>query len=257
MAIFSILLIENQVSVAAAIVEAIKQHLSNYRITVTLEIMEAAAKLEPAHVILLGLAQLADDVCQKLTSLSAVYPDTPLILLQETLPATATAEVEEQALLEALAWGAGDYVTLSKAGLLALGKRLERLQNAWQAQQRQAEIKLTSGELLYKAIVSDTSQLAIQLISPDNHIHAWNRAAEMLFGLKKQSPNSSLIESLPLSPSNLGRLKDVLEQVRASGESLFIPNFSLETHQGQTHWVQLHLYPITTGSPEGQPSDIC
>lgn len=258
MTLFSILLIESQISAAAAIVEAIGQHLPDYCLTVTPEIDQAVAESKPAHVILLNIRPLADEVCPKLSALSTAYPEASIILLHDA--SKPTTEAEEQRLLEALAWGVATYVPLSKVGLVALAKQLAVLHAAWEAQQEQYEPNLTSGESLYQAIVSDSSQLAIQIIGPDNRIHAWNRAAEKLFGLTKQTLSAPLLESLPLSPANLSRLKDFLDQARSSGESLFIPNFSWEDQQGETYWVQLHLYPIyaeLAAQPEGQLTDIC
>lgn len=257
MTLYSILLIENQISIAAALAEAVSQALTYYRFIVTPQLANALAEPEPVQVILLNIAQLADDICSKLSKLSAAYHDAPIILLHSGQPPTAE---EEQKLLAALAWGAATYVPLSKIGLVALGKQLAVQHDAWQAQQAEPELGLTSNELLYQAIVSDTSQLAIQIIGPDNRIRAWNRAAETLFGLNKRAFRTPLIESLPLSPANLDRLKDFLDQTRSTGEALFIPNFSLDGRNGDTHWVQLHLYPIyaeVASQPEGQLTEIC
>lgn len=257
MTLYSILLIENQISVAAALAEAVSQSLTYYRLAVTPQLANALAEPESVQVILLNITQLDGDVCPKLSKLSAAYQDTPIILLHNGQQPTAE---DGQKLLDALAWGVATYAPLSNVGLAALAKQLAAQQSAWQAQQAESEPGLTSGELLYEAIVSDTSQLAIQIIGPDNRIQAWNRAAELLFGLNKRTLRAPLIESLPLSPANLDRLKDFLEQTRNTGEALFIPNFSLESQHGDTHWVQLHLYPIyaeVTAQPEGQLTEIC
>jgi sigma-B regulation protein RsbU (phosphoserine phosphatase) len=257
MTLYSILLIENQISIAAALAEAVSHSLTHYRLIITPELANALAEPEPAQVILLNIAQLAEDVCPKLSNLSAAYQDVPIILLHNGQQPTAE---ENQKLLATLAWGAATYVPLSKDGLIALGKQLAAQQSAWQAQQAESELGLTANELLYQAIISDTSQLAIQIIGPDNRIRAWNRAAETLFGLNKQAFRAPLIESLALSPANLDRLKDFLDQTRSTGEPLFIPNFSLDSQHGDTHWVQLHLYPIyaeVANQPEGQLIEIC
>lgn len=252
MALFSILLIENQISVAAAMTLAIGQHLLEYRLTLTPDMAEAMADPKPAQLILLNLAQLGDEVCERLTALSRVFPDTPVILLQED---SGQDVAQEQKLLEALAWGVSDYAALSKAGCQVLAKRLAGLQHTWAERQQQEAANLSSSDVLYKAIVSDTSQLAIQFIGADNRIHAWNRAAELLFGLDQQSLGGLLIESLPLLPPDLERFKDILEQVRRSGKPIFVSNFSLENPPGETHWVQLHFYPVRAES--SQHSDIC
>lgn len=257
MTLYSILLIENQISIAAALAEVVSRSLIHYRLIITPELANALAEPEPAHVILLNIAQLAGDICPKLSELSTAYLDAPIILLHNGQQPTVE---EEQKLLTALSWGVATYVPLSKVGLVALGKQLAAQQNAWQARQAELEPGLTSNELLYQAIISDTSQLAIQIIGPDNRIRAWNRAAETLFGLNKRAFRAPLIESLPLSPANLDRLKDFLDQTRSTGEALFIPNFSFDNQNGETHWVQLHLYPIyaeVASQPEGQLTEIC
>ncbi|MBE7471111.1 MAG: hypothetical protein DPW09_17940 [Anaerolineae bacterium] len=252
MTLFSLLLIENQVSVAAAVVQIIGQHLPEYRLTISQELAQALVEPEPAQVILLNIAQLADDVCPTLSSLSEAYAGVPIVVLHDA--SVPPAETEEQKLLAALAWGVATYVPLSKVGLTALAKQLAAQQSAWQAEQEQNQPDPTSSRLLYEAISSDTSHLAIQIIGPDHRLRAWNRAAETLFGLNP-IPTTPLVESLPLSPDNLARLKEFLDQARSSGEPLFIPNFSLDNRQSETHWVQLHLYPIyAEGS---QLADIC
>lgn len=256
MNLFSILLIENEISVAVAITQAISQLLACYRLLISKEIARAIAKPEPAQVILLDVAQLVDNIPQKLSSLTQIYLGIPIILLQ---PASGEADGAESTLLSALNYGASDYATLSQAGLLALGKRITSLAQAWQEQQDQGKIR-SSGESLYQALNSNTSQLAIQLISPDNRILAWNRTAERLFGLNRQDLIMPLIENLPLSPGHLDQLKNILDQVRSSGEPLFIPSYALENPQGETYWVQLHLYPIykeKSDQPGGRISDIC
>jgi PAS domain S-box-containing protein len=251
MNLFAILLIENMPLIAEAVVQAIGQHLSDYRLIITPGLAEAVAETEPTQVILLNVTRLAEDVCSNLNALSTIYPGAPIILLHDV--SAPVTETEEQNMLDALAWGVTHYYPLTKIGLVALANQLAGQQSTWQAQQ--SEPTPTSSALLYQAIISDTSQLAIQIVGLDNRIRAWNRAAEILFGLNTQHFGSFLIESLPLSPPNLSRLKDILEQVRSSGEPLFIPNFALEKQQGETYWVQLHLYPIYA-----EPSlltDIC
>ena len=54
----SILLIENKISVAATMVQAIGQYLASYRLMIVRDIAEALAEQEPAQVILLNSKQL-------------------------------------------------------------------------------------------------------------------------------------------------------------------------------------------------------
>jgi serine phosphatase RsbU (regulator of sigma subunit) len=70
---------------------------------------------------------LTSDASGQLASLAAVYPGTPVILLVE--PVTGGNGSGEWLLLQALSAGATDYVTLSSAGLLTLGRRLAGLQH--------------------------------------------------------------------------------------------------------------------------------
>ena len=118
---FSILIIENYVSVSAAITQMVSQHLFDYRLSIIKDVAEAITQPETADLILLNISQLPDDVSGTLASLGVTYPDVPIVLLRE---ASVEAEcIEDEVLLTALSAGADDYVSLSEAGLLTLGRR--------------------------------------------------------------------------------------------------------------------------------------
>ncbi len=245
MAIFSLLLIEPKISVAATVVQTINQHLPNHSLIITKDINQILAKPEPADIILLAALQVTGESRHLLKNLHQTYPNKPVILLHSPAEPPLSDD-QENDLLQALSTDNSEYISLSKIGLTLLGKRLNTLQLAWQERQLHQDFHQAtpSGESVYQAIIGDSSQLAIQLIGPDNRILAWNLAAERLFGLKKSSLSGPLIENLPLSPANLDRFKDILDQVRSSGEPLFLSNFPLVNRLGETHWVQLHLYSI-------------
>ncbi len=247
MNVFSILLIENQLCVAAAIVQVLGQHLASYRLSIASGIAEAITEQKPTQAILLDVSQLAGNVSGNLSSLKAAYPDTPIILLQES----PFNKAEDEILLETLSAGVSDYVSLSEAGLLVLGRRLAALQTTWLDQQRSnaADIHLNIGKILDQALASDTSQLAVQLIGSDNRVRVWNRAAETFFGLPQPSTIGCRIEELPLSASNLSRLKDILDQARVTGEPFSIPHYPLENQSGENRWVQVYVYPIGENLP--------
>lgn len=249
---FSILLIENSISVAAAISQVICEHVASYKLAIVNDIAEAIAAPEPAHLILLGASQLAGQNAGHLDSLAAVYPRVPIILLVE---AAADGPAQEM-LLEALETAVEDYVLLSKAGLTALGRRIAHRQHLWQAQTRE----LSTGDILASVLAEGEPQLALQLIDSTNRIRVWNREAEHLFGVPQAQAVGALIDDLPMAATNLSRLKDILDQARITGDSFCIPTYPLEVRPGQTQWGQVHVYPILknpSAPPQEQAVDVC
>jgi PAS domain S-box-containing protein len=250
---FSIQLIENHIDTTARLVTAISQHLAAYTLSIARNLDEAINEHEPAHVILLDIAHLSGDVAQKLSSLSAVYGNIPIVLITPKDDPT-----RQKILREALAVGASDYITLSEPGLLLLGRRLASLHQRW----RSASTTVALSDFLTEAITKDTSELILQLISADNRIQAWNQASEKFFGLKKEAVIGRLVDELPLSAETLSRLKDMLDQARTTGQPFAIPLYTLESQHIQTRWVQVHVYPIhraligSTYKPE-LLTDIC
>ncbi|RPJ55578.1 MAG: GAF domain-containing protein, partial [Dehalococcoidia bacterium] len=249
---FSILIIEENIAIATEITLAASQYLDDYCLSVTKNLTEALSKPEPADLILLNLSQLADNVSGRLASLMVTYPGVSIVLLRESEGA------DEPALVAALTAGAQDYVTLSQAGLLRLGRRFVELHAAWQTRQREetTDLDLLNPALLKKALTSDSSQLGIQVIGPNNRIRVWNQAAETFFGLKRKQVIGIAVENLALSPQNLGRLKDILEQARVRGEQFSIPNYPLEGPTQETHWIRVHVYPLRE-HPLAPVSDVC
>ena len=234
---FSILIIEEEIATAAKITLAVGQHLDDYCLSFSKDVAAAINQPEPADLVLINICLLAENVSGRLASLIAAYPGVPIILCRES------DDANEQVLLTALTLGAYDYFTLSAAGFLRLGRRLVEWHNAWQSRQPLNEINLPS-PLLHQALLNDTTQLALQIIGPDNQVRVWNGAAEMFFGLKREQVIGVPLKDLPLSPQNLSRLKDILDQARVTGEPFSIPHFPLETTHRETRWVRAQVYPL-------------
>jgi PAS domain S-box-containing protein len=254
---FSILIIDNHVSVAATITQIVSQHLDDYRLSIIIEVDEVIDTPEAADLILLDASQLSDNAANILASLKGAYPDVTILLLREASP--EDERLEEEALLAALSAGADDYVSLSETGKLILGRRLAQLHNDWQARQGRKDESppaLTSSASLDKALTSDTSQLAVQIIGPDNRVHTWNQTAELLFGLKREDAVGTLIEDLPLSAQNLNRLKDILDQARVTGEPFSVPDYPLEDPHRETRWLRVNVYPLRE-NPLTAVADVC
>ncbi|MBN1219122.1 MAG: GAF domain-containing protein [Anaerolineae bacterium] len=254
---FSILIIEEQLSIAAAISQVIGQHLVDYNLSIVKNVTAAINEPEPADLILLNDSQLADRPADTLASLRAVWPRIPVFLLHED--ASEDRGQADETLLTALSAGADDYVLLSDAGLLTLGRRIARLYCQWQHQQQpvpQTGLAPILNKPLGRILAGDTSQLAMQIIGPDNRVHTWNRAAEMFFGLKREIAIGQRVEDLPLSPQNLSRLKDILDQARITGKPFSIPNYPLDDSLSQTRWIRAHVYPLRD-NPLTPVSDVC
>jgi len=234
---FSVRLIDKQIDTTAQIVAAISRRLSSYRLDIARTIDEAIHEAGLAHVILLNGALLDSDPAKQLSALAAAYPDIPILLIMPPLAAGSSAEAT---VLEALAHGASDYITLSKAGLIALGRRLLNLSE--QRLSQAVPVPLT--DFMAHAVASDSSDLAVQLIGPDSRILAWNRAAETFFGLSQDQVLGCSIDQLPLPLDTLSRLKDMLDQVRATGQPFAIPLYALENNAANNRWVHVHVYPL-------------
>jgi PAS domain S-box-containing protein len=243
----SILLIDNQISTAAQIVQAVSPYLPEYRLSISRSVVEAIAEREPAQVILLSSTLLAENI-DRLPSLVKSYPEATVLLLQET--------VDEEVLLTALVSGVADYVPLTQAGLQVLGRRL-----AASATSLKPYIKTPLDDTLEAMFDSSQSPLAMQLIGPDNRVLAWNKAMETFSGLEQAVVIGSVIDDLPLSARNLGRLKDILDQARITGEPFTISDFPLENPQGQTRWGRVYVYPKTRvgldDTTAKQAVDVC
>ncbi|MBN1993920.1 MAG: GAF domain-containing protein [Anaerolineae bacterium] len=255
---FSILIINNHLTVTAAITQAVGQHLDDYRLTILQDIAETVDQTETADLILLDLSQLSDNlsdnITDRLASVRAVYPETSLILLRQV--SAEDVWHEDKVLLAALAAGADDYVSLNRAGLLTLGRRIARLQNEWQQHHTEEFPDLPLGEPLDRALASNTSPLAVQVIGPDDRVRTWNRTAEILFGVKREQVRGRRVENLPLSPENLSRLKDILDQARITGEPFSISNYPFEDPHRETRWIRAHVYPLRQ-NPLTSVAEVC
>jgi GAF domain-containing protein len=236
---FSIRLIENHIDTTAKIVTVICQHLADYRLSIARDIDEAIREPEPAQVILLDISRLSGNIVDQLAALIRVYGDIPILLL--ILPGVA-ASISETLLVEAISGGASDYITLSEAGLLLLGRRLATLNAAWL--ERLAPPLAPFSLLLAEAITNDTSELAIQLIGANNCVRAWNKANEDFFNVNKGQIIGRSIDELPLSADTISRLKDILDQVRAAGKPFFVPLYTVESRHSSSNWIYVHAYPI-------------
>ena len=246
------MLIDDQISTAAEVVQAISQQLPDYQLAIVKSMAEAVTAPEPADVILLNSILLADDPTGSISTLSRVYPDTFIILLQ--------ASLTEETVLPALAAGADDYVPLSEAGLMVLGRRLAGLALAANSSAATGETASLLNKSLTSLLANDQSLLALQMIGPDNRVLAWNQAMATFSGLSRETVIGTLIDDLPISPSNLSRLKDILDQARVSGKPFAISDYPLEDQHGQTRWGRIYVYPLPHHPPEmGQDQlfDVC
>ncbi len=251
---FSILLIENQIDVAAKILSVLGQHLASFTLSIARNLAEASAESIQPQVVLLDASFLTDNPLDQLSILAETYPDVPIMLLVEP------AQTDEERVLKALSLCVSDYSNLSKAGLLALGRRLANLNDIWSNRLALTPPTSPTTNLLSEIIINDTSQLAIQLISPDNRVQAWNQATEELFGIKQDRVIGRVIDNLPLSTGNLGRLKDILDQARTTGQPFSIPFYHLENQkQGTLQQVHVHVYPIykNLSAPAESFKDVC
>ena len=234
---FSILLLEKQISVTADILLAIGQHLDAYALTICRKLTEAIQEPGPTHVILVNLCQLQDDAPDRLSQLNRAYPHVPIIILIPDVPAQLAYE---EAAIEALSWGASDYVTLSESGCAALGRRLAMLKGTFLAEANQGTTVF--GDLLREAISQDTSDLGMQLIGANQRVKAWNQAAETYFDVKREQVIGRKIDELPLSPGNISRLKDILDHLESSRQPFSIPVCPLEG--SESRWAHVHVYPV-------------
>jgi PAS domain S-box-containing protein len=250
---FSILLIENQISITAEIVRVLGQYLADYELSIARNVEEALAENGSPKVILLNICYLIGDVSGKLSALASLYADVSILLLQES-PTEA-----DDTLLEALTVHASDYVTLSEPGLVVLGRRLAALRQQW-VDKLGGEIQTgpTSDRFLDQILDSHSFQMAIQVIGPDNRVRAWNHAAETLFGLEREKAMGAYLEQLALPASNLSRLKDILDQARVMAEPFSIANYPLEDKTGEPRWIRVYVYPFTNNGPaeQSQVTDV-
>jgi sigma-B regulation protein RsbU (phosphoserine phosphatase) len=148
---FSITLIEYTISEAANIILVIGEQLTSYRLSIVRDMTNAVAEPEPTDIILLAVSQLSNDL-SSLSTLCQIYPDVPIILL--TPP-----EVDETLLLQALEMETTDYVVLSKAGLLTLGRRLAKFSQSLQERDNQHKRWLLSERLREISVVIATLNL--------------------------------------------------------------------------------------------------
>jgi serine phosphatase RsbU (regulator of sigma subunit)/PAS domain-containing protein len=234
---FSILLIEEQISVTAEILLAIGRDLDAYTLSIARTITEVIREPEPTQVILISLCQLKGDVSAKLSQITRTYPHVPIILLISGSPAQAE---DEGLAIEALLYGASDYTWLSEKGLAALGRRLAILKTAWLDQEHHRESFF--GDLICQAIANDTSDMGMQLIGADHRVRAWNQAAEAYFEVEREQVIGRSVDELPLSAGNISRLKDILDHIEATRQPFFIPVCPLEG--SDSRWVHVHVYPI-------------
>jgi DNA-binding NarL/FixJ family response regulator len=252
MTCLSILLIEEQISTAAEVAQVLCHELLDYRLAIVKSVAEAVAAPEPADLILLNSSLLTEDPTGTVSALTQSYPDSFIMLLQ-------VASTEE-CLLSALAAGADDYVPLSDAGLVVLGRRLANLAVAKKPVAAAGAPDAMSGRALASLLAHDQSPLPLQIIGPDNRIVAWNQAMATFSGLNRAAAVGALIDELPISPRNLGRLKDILDQARVRGEPFAIADYPLEDLQGQSRWGRLYVYPLPHHPPpeeQAQFFDVC
>ena len=249
----SILLIDDQISTAAEVVQAVGQHLPEYSLAVAQGIGQAVAEPEAADIILLKSTLLTTDPAGCLSALRRSYPHTFITLLQATF--------DDDQLLPALAAGANDYIPFSAAGLVVLGRRLASLAFSAMPQPGATDTTdLAPIKALESVLGTAQSPLAVQMIGVDNLILAWNLAMERFSGLSQEAVIGRSIDDLPLSPTNLSRLKDILDQARITREPFTISDYPVEDQSGRTRWARIYVYPVIhsqAGNTSPQPVDVC
>lgn len=248
----SILLIEEQISTAAEVAQVLCHELLDYRLAIVKSVAEAVAAPEPADVILLNSSLLTEDPPGTVSALTRSYPNSFIMLLQ-------VASTEE-CLLSALAAGADDYIPLSEAGLVVLGRRLANLAMAAKPVVAAGGTNARPDRSLASLLAHDQSPLPLQIIGPDNRLLAWNQAMATFSGLSPETVGGTLIDELPISPGNLSRLKDILDQARVSGEPFAVSDYPLEDLQGRIRWGRLYVYPLPHRPPpeeQAQLFDVC
>lgn len=243
MPIFSILLIENQISVSTTVATTLTQHLTNYRLSIARNIPEALSEPGLFQVILLNISHLKQPPAATLAALAERHRQALIMLLVAETESTLPAIVHE-----ALQAGADDYVVLSETGLLALSHRLELLHN--RSPQPALEVAIAS------AFNDASSQLMALFIDTNERLLSWNQAAATFFGLENAGGASLTLDELALSSNNLLRFKDILDQGRASGQPFFIPTCPFDTPQGQIRWARVYVYPICRPSPKTGRDEI-
>ncbi|MCB0155994.1 MAG: GAF domain-containing protein, partial [Anaerolineae bacterium] len=249
MTTLSVLLVDNQISSAATIVETISEHLTHYELSIVKYTQDAVVETEAiAHIILLRVAKLGSDELERLSLLAMAYPHAAIILL---LP--PDYPLAEATLLDALKAGADDFVVVSPPGLVSLGRRLARLQ-----QQHDAQTLQPADQPILAALNNGGSLLAVQGVGLDNRIHTWNSGAETLFGLSQQTVIGQAIDQLALPRNSIIRLKDILDQVRTTGQPFTIDQFPLQDSRDQRRWARVYAYPVraTTASAANQIDDV-
>ncbi len=235
---FSILIIEDKISTTAAITRTIGQYLDEYTLFVAKDIFEAIDDPQNADLILSNISQIdSAKAVDSLSLLATAYPHTPVLLLQN-------ADANQESLLAALTAGEYEYITLSEAGLVLLGRRLRKLQQAWRKKQASTDAELLLDSSLAAALAADSSsQLAIQIIDQDNRILGWNQTARNLFCISQKEINGQHLDDLDLSSENVSRIKDILDQARVTGKPFSIPQYLLETENRESRWLRVHVYP--------------
>jgi serine phosphatase RsbU (regulator of sigma subunit)/GTP-sensing pleiotropic transcriptional regulator CodY len=226
---FSILLIENNISVTADIVTTTSNTLTGCTLAIARNIPEAISENHAADMVLVDLALLGQP--SQLDRLTENYSTAPLILLVQPNSAEAV-------LYEALQAGASDYVHLSRAGLLSFGRRLTELYNHW------VDTKASNsfGRPVIDAINNDPSPLAIQLIDANDRVLAWNETMADLFKVPYQEAVGKMVKDLPLPAPDISRLKDLLDQARSTQSSFHVTDFALERKTTPKSKLTVHVF---------------
>jgi serine phosphatase RsbU (regulator of sigma subunit)/PAS domain-containing protein len=244
MTTLSVLLVDNQISSAATIVEAISEYLTHYELSVIKSARDALIDTEAIpQVVLLRVTNLDDHEQNRLSFLTLAYPQAIIILIvpPEFIP-------EDPKLLTALKNGVDDFVPFSEAGLISLGRRLARLQKQQIPNPEALDLSFLT------ALNNQGSDLAVQGIGPDNRIHTWNPGAEVLFELPQESVIGSTIDNLAMPRNSIIRLKDILDQARTTGHPFTIDQFPLQDSRDQRRWARVYVYPLLKNSTDSTGS---
>lgn len=234
----SILLIENQICVVADVVKALAHHVESFRLTMATTLTEVIEDRPPADAVLVGLSQLAQDPGGQLTLVAEQYPQSLLVVL------AAPDSINDDRLAQALQAGTAEFVPLSKAGLLSLGRRLAVATHP-------AAPALP--ETLAEIFDSGLAPAAIQIIDADNRIKYWNQTAEQLFGLPAAETVGRQVDQISLNPVDLSRLKDMIDQARTGKEPFRVRQYSPE-NRAASSILQAHVYPVSNGQAV---NDVC
>jgi PAS domain S-box-containing protein len=215
----SILLIEDDLATTTRVVKALLRQIDNAVINVFHNVVEAVQQRPDADILLVNVAVFEPRLAQ-------AFPEVIKIgLLAE--------HSHNDALLAQLDAGFDDLAMLTPAGLAVLGRRIAEMSEPWNPDEW----------VLLDQLAAENSQLGVIAFDAGNYVSLWNKAAAEHFGVSQQWVLNRHIDKLPLTSTDLSRIKDVLDQARGTEAPFVINPFVLDRHLGKPGSLQLHAYP--------------